>query len=160
MAADETAERGIVPVVTAETAFVVPHSGELVNLLEPASVARVLDEIRDHEQRLREAKRILTDALVRESERQGSKTLRFGHIEAMVSGGDVTTYDVEFLMERLPEAGLPEERLTALIKTTVTHKVDAAQAKRIRSSPQYEEIFRLAERVEPRSHSVSVKRAR
>lgn len=150
----------LTPVITADTAFVVPHSGELVNLNDPSSVARCLDEIREHEGVLREAKRILTDAIVRESERQGSKTLRFGRVEAVVSGGDVTTYDVEFLLERLPEAGLPEARMHDLVKTTVSHKLNLAEAKRVASSPQYTEIFRQAEVVEPHAHRVTVKRSK
>jgi hypothetical protein len=136
---------------------VAPHTGELVNLDDPVSVARVLDEIREHESALREVKRVLTGALVEESRRQGSKTLRLDYMEAEVTGGERVEYDPEVLLE-LRDAGLPEDRFDALVRAEVTYKVSAAEAKRIAASnPVYARVVERARRVVEVPFRVSVK---
>jgi hypothetical protein len=59
-----------------------------------------------------------------EAQRQGTKTLHLGDLNAVVSGGEKAEYDVELLIELLRRAGLPEERLSQAVVETVSYKVD------------------------------------
>lgn len=127
----------------ASQALVLPHTGELISLEELPKVASALDAIRAHEAQLREVKQILTEALVEESRRQGSKTLRLDYLTVEIGGGTTVEWDIEVL-HRLQDAGLPEERFDALVRTEVTYKVSAAEAKRISSNPEYARIIELA----------------
>lgn len=138
--------------------LVVPNTGEVVSLDDAAGCLRVLAEIRELEAKLKEAKAELTSALSAEFSRQGTKTLEIDGIRAELRGGSETVWDTEML-EQLRDLGLPEERMEALIKTEVSFKVDAAQAKRIAAAnPQYAEVIESARKVIPKASYVLVTR--
>jgi hypothetical protein len=137
--------------------YVLPQTGEVLDLTDAPAVGRALRDVRRLKQQLDEARRILEDALVEESRRVGTKTLHLGSVLAIVYGGEKVEWDVEELW-KLRDAGLPEERLTALIKTEVTYKVDAAVARQIAAAnPDYRAIIERARLVVPASWRVSVK---
>ena len=147
-----------VPVITPETALVAPHTGELINLEDPVSCARILEEIRNYERDLQEAKRLVTQALVEESRRQGSKTLRLDYMEVKVSGGEYTTYDPEVLEEGLRAAGLPEERIQDVVRQEVVTKVDGREAKRVAANnPAYAQVVDQARSVVESPWRVDIK---
>ena len=136
--------------------LVVPFTGEIVDLDDPMTCARMLQEIREITDQLRDARAVLTDSLLRESERQGTKTLRFGSIEARINTPMETVWDYGVLLE-LRDAGLPEERFDELVTTNVEYKVNGLIAKSIASSNQtYKEIIDRARSQHPRSPSVTV----
>lgn len=136
--------------------LVVPFTGEIVDLDDPVTCARMLQEIREISEQLRDARAALTDALIRESERQGTKTLRFGSIEARINTPMETSWDYGVLLE-LQAAGLPEERFNELVTMTVEYKVNGLIAKSISSSnPTYKEIIDRARSQHPKSPSVTV----
>jgi hypothetical protein len=58
--------------------LVVPFTGELVHLGEPAEVARALESVRQAKYQLDDARRVLEDALRFASEQAGSRTLHLG----------------------------------------------------------------------------------
>jgi hypothetical protein len=118
--------------VTADTALVLPHSGELINLNDAPVVAGHLRELRDLESKIREAKGILTEALAAEAQRQGKKTLYLDTGKVEITGGPESylQWDLDIL-EELLKAGLPEERWNELVTVEVSYKVDAAVAKQI-----------------------------
>ncbi len=126
-----------------------PVTAELVDLTKPENAARFIAEARALENRLRDARREAEWALVEESQRQGSKTLRFGQATVTISGGPETTYDVEVLAELLA-AGLPEERYAEVVRMTVEYKPMVGELKRLATAnPVYGEIIaRAAVRVE------------
>lgn len=139
--------------------LVVPVSGELISFDDPGACLRVLNEIRDLESRLREAKADLTSALTAEFSRQGTKTLEINGLKAELRGGTEVVWDIAVL-EELRELGLPEERMDALIKTEITYKVDASQAKRIAAAnEQYAEVVARARQVIPKASYVTIKGA-
>jgi hypothetical protein len=139
--------------------LVVPFTGELVHLGEPAEVARALESVRQAKYQLDDARRVLEDALWFASEQAGSRTLHLGELDAVVSGGDKVVYDELELARRLRAAGLPEERLSELIVETVTYKVDARVAKSVAASnPKYAEAIEASRRTVPAPVRVAIKR--
>lgn len=140
--------------------YVLPATGEVINLEEPLAVARALHEVRAAKRQLDDARRVLEDALVQHSQTRGTKTLRIDEYEATVSGGEKVEWDVEELW-KLRDAGLPEDRMNALVKTEVTYKVDAAVARQIAAAnPDYGEIIYRAKQKVPAPWRVSVKGGR
>jgi hypothetical protein len=111
-----------------EPLFPVPLVGELVDLGEPAAVARGLHTVRQAKRDLDDARRVLEAVLQRESERVGSRTLRYGQLEAVVSGGNerVEYPDPQELAEQLRAAGLPEERISEVVVEVVDYRVKRA----------------------------------
>lgn len=136
--------------------LVVPTTGELVILDDPVQCARVLLEIRDLEQRAKDLKAELTWAIIEESKRQGTKTLHFPGLDAVVNTPDTISWDQEVLIE-LIAAGLPEERFRDLVQVETSYKVNGLVAKSIAGSNEvYEEIIERAKTRIPRSPSVTV----
>ena len=140
------------------TTLVVPGTGELVDLAKPADVVRALEAVRSFKAKLDDARRILEEAILDESIRQGKKTLSFGSVGAVISGGPETRYDVEEL-RKLADLGLPEDRMGELIVETVDYKVDARVAKQLEAAnPAYAEVIQRARTVVPKPAYVKVTR--
>jgi hypothetical protein len=137
---------------------VLPLTGEVVDLGDPADVARGLARVRDLKTELDELRSLLEDVLRLESQRQGTKTLRLGDVEAVVSGGARTEFDAEALAEALRAAGCPEERIADLIVETVSYRVDARVAKQLEAANRaYAEAIASARTVEPAPWRVSLR---
>lgn len=150
-----------------ESAEVVPREYMLVPLLglavDPAAydqVAEALASVRDAKRLLDEARVELERLLAEEAQRLGTKTLHFGDLDAVVSGGPYTAYDIEVL-GRLQEAGLPEDRWNQLVKTRVEYRVDRNVLRQVRGAgnPEYEAIIEKAGEHVERPYRVDVKRA-
>lgn len=137
------------------TEIAIPVTGELVSLEDAAACGRALGDIRRLEQHLRDLKTLLTDSVVAECQRQGTKTLRLDDMTLTMSGGETVQWDIEVL-EQLLDAGLPQERFDALVKTEVTYKVSAAEAKRLAVNPEYADIIEKARTVLHAPFRVSV----
>jgi hypothetical protein len=141
---------------TQEQMLVIPGLGNVIER-NPREAARALYEVRLLEEKLKEAKRMLTEVIVEESARLGARTLRFGDIEAQVKGGEKIEWDVSELANLL-DRGLPQERYNELVKIQVTYKVSASEASRIAASnPQYAEIIERAKIRKPAPYYVSVR---
>jgi hypothetical protein len=137
---------------------VLPHTGEVVPFEDPVACANAIEEIRNLEWKLREAKNELTRVFLEESERQGSKTMRWEGLEVVLSASETPQWDVTELI-KLRDLGLPEGRYDALVKEEVTYKVSAAEAKRIAgANPEYAEVIERAKTMVPRNPSVKVSR--
>jgi hypothetical protein len=136
-----------------------PGTGELVTLTDAASCAEALLRIRMLEGQLKHARGVLTERLVEESARLGTKTIPVGGgFNAVVSGGTQVTWDTEEL-EKLLDVGLPQERYDALVRMEVTVKVDARVAKQIAdANPDYAVIIGRARQETEASYRVDVKR--
>jgi hypothetical protein len=144
-----------------EPLFPVPLVGELVDLGEPAAVARALDTVRHAKRELDDARRVLEAVLQRESERVGSRTLRYRGIEAVVSGGTerVEYPDAQELAERLREAGLPEERISEVVVEIVDYKVDRSALRSVMASnPRYAQAAETTGRTTQTPLRVAIKR--
>lgn len=142
------------------TDLILPHSGELVSLADPASCCRALDELRDLEIRVRELKAMLTDAIVDESRRQGAKTLHLpGNVTAEIKGGERVLWDAQRLEADLRALGCPEERIREIVVEEVSYTVSATEAKRAaRANEAYAEAVERARTVVETRPSISVRR--
>lgn len=135
----------------------IPGIASLVNIEVPEEVARALDDIRNLEGMLREAKRDLVAILETHSTDMGTKTMHLDGVDVVLTVKRDTTWDVEALEAKLRKAGLPEERLNDLIKTTVERKVNASVAKSIGSAnPKYARIIKACRTDGPPSTSATV----
>lgn len=112
--------------VQEEPTLLLPYTGAIVDLREPAEVARALSDVRDLKRRLDELRALLEGVLMLELQRQGTKTLHLDGVDAVVLGGPRAEYDAELLMSRLRACGLPEERVAQAVVATVTYKPNAA----------------------------------
>lgn len=118
--------------MTAEPRLLLPVTGELVLLTDPAQVAGALSSVRRIGQDLRGLRQLLEAVLRLEARRQGTKTLHLtGGLTATVSGGTKPEWDVERLREGLEQAGLPPGRMAELIVETVSYDVKANVAKQL-----------------------------
>lgn len=135
-------------------------TGELVALDDPTACAVALDELRTLEQRVRELKHILTDAISAASKVEGKKTLDLpGGIRVQVAGGTQVLWDIEQLERGLRDAGMSEERISEIITTEVSYKVNAAEAKRAASAnPDYAAVVEAARSVVETRPTIRVER--
>lgn len=139
--------------------LVIPLTGELVPLDDPGRTAHALEHVRQLKRRLDEARVVLEEALRYESERQGTRTLHLGDVDAVVSGGEKVEYDELELARELRAAGLPESRLAELIVETVSYRVDARVARSVAASnPHYAAALSRCRRVVPAPWRVAIKR--
>lgn len=135
-----------------------PTTGEIIDLDDPAACTRALAGIREVEGALRDLKQTLTDAIIAESERQGTKTIHDGTFTAEVKSGSETVWDLETL-EQLRTLGLPEERFNALVTAQISYKVDGRVAKQIASAnEEYEKVIAAARQVVRKPSYVSIRR--
>jgi hypothetical protein len=117
---------------------VLPFVGTIVDLREPVEVAEALTHVREVKRQLDELRALLEGVLRLEAQKQGTKTLHLGPMDAVVSGGVKPEYDIELLQERLRAAGLPEERLSEAVVETVSYKVNQRVLKHIAgANPDY-----------------------
>jgi len=149
-----------VTVIEEHTELAIPGTGEIVSLDNPEQCALALDALRQHELVVREAKSILTRAIVEESQRRGTKTLALaGDRAARVSMRKEIVWDFDELA-KLRDAGLPEDRWNALVKETVEQRVDGREARQIASAnPEYAAIIDRARQEFEGRPSVSIGRA-
>lgn len=125
--------------------ILLPHTGEVVSLRDATGCVVALDEVRRMEAHLREAKRLLSQAVAEECKRRGVKSLTIrGGRRAEVRGGPEKVYDAETLERDLRALGMPEDRLREIVTEQVTYSVVAREAKR--AAGANEEYARAVER--------------
>ena len=136
--------------------LVVPGTGTVIDLDDPAEVAQALRDVRDLKRQVDEARAVLEAALVAESARQGTKTLRYGSLTASVGPDTELGWDMTVLIGLL-DVGLPQARYDELVTETVEYKVNAAVAKQIEAaSPVYAKVVEQARVRTPRKQYVKV----
>jgi hypothetical protein len=138
--------------------LVVAGTGEIVDLGNAPQCASALLAIREMESQLREMKGILTQAIVDECARRGSKTLHFSEgSTATVSGGTEAVWDIEVLTQLL-DAGLPADRYAELVTEEVTYRVNASVAKSIAgANEEYAKVIDNARSLVEKPQYVSIK---
>lgn len=145
---------------SAGAALVIPGVGQVVNLEDVRECAQALDALRGFEEQIKEAKAVLTDAILEESRRLGAKTIYVdgvGRVE--VRGGTQTLYDAQALEEALRELGCPEERIRDAIKEEVTYKVDGRVVKQLAAAnEEYAAAVESAREEVERASYVQIKR--
>ena len=140
--------------------IVVPLTGQIVDLTRPVEVAGALNDVRDVKRQLDELRALLEGVLRLEAQRQGTKTLHLGALDAVVSGGERSDYDSELLAELLRDAGLPEDRISEAIVETVSYKVNQLVLRQLAgANPDYKAAIELSKQTIPVAWRVTVKGA-
>jgi hypothetical protein len=142
-----------------------PAAGEVVHVTtgeliptEPARLAGYRADLNELRRRLFQAIKEVDALLLEEAERQGTKTLRYGNLEAVVTGGPELAWDIPILDELLA-AGLPEARFAELVTIEQTYKVNAQVAKQLAAANQvYAEIIDRARSRLEKPYRVSIRR--
>lgn len=141
--------------------IVLPYTGEIVSLTDEVACATALESIRELEQHLRDAKRLLTMGIVERTRVLGSKSFSMaGGKRVEVRGGPERTYDAEAIERELREAGMPEERIRQIVKEEVTYTLRAVEAKRAAgANERYAEIIERNAFEVDRGYTVSIRRS-
>lgn len=150
---------GLPPAGEPGTDLILP-TGEIIALADTAACAVALHELRALEDRIKEAKDALTDAILAEGKRQGKRTLHLPEgVVAIVKPGGRVLWDAHQLEDDLREAGMPEERIREIIQEEVSYTVKAAEAKRAATAnPVYAKAVSAARREVEGKPYVSVQR--
>lgn len=137
--------------------IMLPDSGEIVALDDPAACAKALAALREFKRRVDGARADLEAALVHHAQHAGTKTLHLDGATVKVAGGEAVEWDVTVLLGLL-DAGLPAERYAQLVREEVTYKVDARVAKSVEAAgnPEYARIIASARRTVSRPWRVTV----
>jgi hypothetical protein len=139
--------------------FLVPYTGELVDLTDPTQVAQALDHVRDTKRLLDEARALLEGALVLEAQRQGTKTLHLHKLDAVISGGERVEYDALKLQLLLRELGLPEARIAEAVVEQVTYKPNGSVLRQLAgANPDYADAIEACKTKVDVPWRVSIKR--
>lgn len=133
----ETVEAEVV-----STELALPATGELISLEDAPACARAFNELAFLEMKIKEAKRVLRDALIAESHRQGTKTLHLaGGLVARRKTKKDIAWDLEQL-EKLRDLGLPEARYNELVQEIVSYKISAKVANELAgANPDYKVVI-------------------
>ena len=141
--------------------LIVLPTGELISLEETAACAVALDELRELERRVKEAKDKLSTAIEAAKTRQGrGNTLHLpGGVIAVVQSGTKVVWDAQQLEDDLRDAGMEEERIREIVTEEISYTVKAAEAKKAaNSNPEYAKAVAAARREIEGKPYVSVKR--
>lgn len=131
-------------------------TGELIDRDDLVAVAGYVEQIRDHQRKVRLLAKDVTGILVEAARAQGTKTLHLGRYDVEVTGGLDYEWDVGRL-EDLIDAGLPLERFNELVQIEQTTTVKANVAKQIAgSNPVYAEIIESAKTTTPKPERVKI----
>jgi hypothetical protein len=140
----------------------VPHTGEAVDLSDTPRVVEVLSRVRTwHEEVYRPAVRELERAVIERMDVENHWTYRaFGLVASSGSpetAEKVTYEEVPALMDELRAAGMSDEALARVVKTTVSYRVMEGEAKKLLRNPRYREIVAAHRFIEAKERHVTVK---
>ena len=138
--------------------LLVPGTGELIDPTDLEQCVNALAEVREFEQRLREFKLAVTDAVIDHHQRYGKAIpLEDGRTVSLTAGEEVV-YDAEQIELELREAGMPEQRIREVVVETVSYKVAAQQAKyAAAANPAYAEIIERHRQTVPKQRYVVIR---
>ena len=140
----------------------IPGTGQLVSLDNEVECVQALAALRSFESQVKEAKGILTSAIVDRSRVLGSKTIYLPDgSKAEVRGGPESIYDVTEIEENLRKLGMPEERLREIVIEEISYKLSVREAKRAASANEdYASVIENAQKTEEKPFYVSISRKR
>lgn len=119
---------------------------------------RALSTIKQMEARLRDAKAVVTDFLIEESQRQGTKTFHTPDGDLVLTGGVGTEIDAQTLAQLLREEGCPEERVDEVVVAEISYKVNRSVLRQLTgANPNYKAAADLATHEVEKPYRVSVK---
>ena len=134
-------------------------TGEVLDPSRPEVQAQALEAARQEIARLSRFRRALSDRLVEHSRLVGERTFTLpGGVKAVREGGPVTEYTDPAALEReLLAAGMPADRVSTIVVTTIDKKVSGVEAaKAARANPEYAAIIGRHARTVDRPYSIKL----
>lgn len=98
-------------------------TGELLPAT-PENAHAILARLAEMEQTIRTAKSSITEWVIEESSRQGTKTFDTPNGKLVLEGGPETVVEGHDLARLLREAGCPEARIKDVVTEEITYKVN------------------------------------
>lgn len=141
------------------TEIIDPMSGQVVDAADPVKAAELLDAMRQSKLILDQAIRRVTEVLSHEFERQGTRTINAGPWELESKETASFEWDMEEL-EKLKDAGLPDDRFGEFVNATITYKPKQNIAKQLETNPAYRVIIEEARTRVVKGVRVDVRRAK
>ena len=140
----------------------IPGTGQLVSLDQEVECVQALAAVRAFDSQIKEAKAILTQAIVDRSRVLGTKTIYLPDgSKAEVRGGPESIYDVSEIEEKLRALGMPEERIREIVVEEVSYKLSVREAKRASAANEdYASVIDNAQKIEEKPFYVSISRPR
>lgn len=138
----------------------IPGTGQVVSLDNEVECAQALSAVRAFESQIREAKNILTSAIVERSQILGTKTIHLPDgTKAEIRGGPESTYDHMEIEENLRALGMPENRIREIIVEEISYKVSVREAKRAAGANEsYASVIENAKQVNEKPFYVVISR--
>lgn len=138
----------------------IPGTGQVVSLDNEVECAQALSAVRAFESQIREAKNILTSAIVERSQVLGTKTIHLPDgTKAEIRGGPESTYDHMEIEENLRALGMPENRIREIIVEEISYKVSVREAKRAAGANEsYASVIENAKQVNEKPFYVVISR--
>jgi hypothetical protein len=134
----------------------VPWTGEVLEA-SPVTAAKALLEAKRLREQIKDFEAVAREYVLKDSRRQGTKTLHYGDTTVTVSSDRELVWDMTELVKLL-DAGLPPERYNDLVTEEVSYKVDAAVARQLEgANEEYAGIIGRARAYLPKSPYISVK---
>lgn len=90
----------------------------------PENAHAILARIAEMEQTIRTAKSAITEYVIEESIRQGTKTFDVNGSKLVLEGGPSKQIEGHELAQLLREAGCPEQRIKDVVTEEITYKVN------------------------------------
>ena len=121
---------------------------------------QALAAIRSFESQIKEAKGILTQAIVDRSRVLGTKTIYLPDgSKAEVKGGPAAEYDTQEIEENLRALGMPEERIREIVVEEVSYKLSVREANRAAGANEdYAAVIANAKKMEEKPFYISISR--
>jgi len=139
-----------------------PGTGEVVSLDNEVECVQALAAIRSFESQIKEAKGLLTQAIVDRSRVLGTKTIYLPDgSKAEIRGGPESSYDIQEIEENLRALGMPEERIREIVVEEVSYKLSVRQARQAAAAnSDYASVIENAQKTEEKPYYVSISRKR
>lgn len=139
---------------------VLPGTGTVVDLSDPVAATGALEDLRQLESLVKEAKGIVTRSIVWHGRHTGGLTFELPDGRKVeISDRPKIEYDAEAIEEELREAGMPEESIARIVKETLVKTVVAVEAKKAaRANPDYAAIIERNKTEVPSNPSISIRR--
>jgi hypothetical protein len=145
--------------VQSVTEVIDPFTGSLVDVSDPQVAAEFLDALRGSKETITKLVHAVEEMLATEFERQGTRTINAGGWELEQRESVSFEWDEQEL-QKLLDAGLPEERYMEFINQTVSIRPKQNIAKQLETNPAYAVIIEQARTRIVKGVRVDVRRAK
>jgi hypothetical protein len=141
-----------------ENSLVTP-TGQIIDLANTAEVALAYGDLQQMKRMIREVEGVLKGTLLAHSASIGKKTFELGENKVEIKGGTEKVFDAQGLKRALKEVGCPDERISEIVRETISYKVAAVEARQAAAAnPDYAAAVEAHTTIEEKAPTVTVTR--